>query len=631
MFKFRLRGIVSVAIAVSLLSGFANAQHDTGLRIIRQNCMDCHSGDSAEADLNLEKLLRQTPLVKNLKMWRNIAKRIELGDMPPPDDGKLSAVDKKQFSRWYDRQINKFDYQSVADPGYESYRRLTHIEYRHTIRDLFGVDLADISRFPQDLTGKSGFDNSANTLFLQGTLLERYAQSAESVVTKIFTSDSNKLYAKSRQRILAPGSNITDPHRAAKQILNSFASRAFRRPATQREIEQLHKIFRSNYAVKKDIDAAIQKPLVATLVMPQFLFKIENTPGTFKPTRIKHHDLANRLSYFLWASMPDKKLMELANSGKLVEPAVLDAEIDRMLKNRRAKSLGYVFAAQWLGFEDVGVRRRQDPIDNPWCTQTLMDAMKAETALFFYSLIRDNHPVSTMVNARYTYLNEELAKHYQIRGIRGDHMRPVRLKTTRRGGILTHASILCVTAFPDRTSPVVRGKWILDTVLGTPPPEPPPNVSELSERVERRNLSFREKLKLHSSSDRCNSCHREIDPLGFSLENYDNFGRWRTRVDGKRIDAAGQLPNGTKFQGPQGLRKVIVEQRLDDLTRQLAEKMLSYALGRQLEYYDEAAIRKIVATTKADGYRFRTLVKAVIRSYPFQFKRKPEPANDSTK
>ncbi|MCP4775713.1 MAG: DUF1588 domain-containing protein, partial [Planctomycetaceae bacterium] len=273
--------------------------------------------------------------------------------------------------------------------------------------------------------------------------------------------------------------------------------------------------------------------------------------------------------------------------GRLSKPEVLQAQIDRMLKNRRSKTLGYVFGGQWLGFEDVGIRRRQDPIDNPWCTESLMTAMRAESALFLHSLIRNDRPLSELINARYTFLNEELANHYRIRGITGEAMRKVNLKTQLRGGILTQASVLSITAFPDRTSPVVRGHWVLDTILGTPPPEPPPNVSEISEQVlERDDLSFREKVQQHSNNVNCKSCHQEMDPIGFSLENYDNFGRYRTRQFGMKIDARGQLPDGTQFEGSEQLKNVLVSQRLPNLTRQVSEKMLTYALGRQLEYYD---------------------------------------------
>ncbi|MEE2826793.1 MAG: DUF1588 domain-containing protein, partial [Planctomycetota bacterium] len=250
-----------------------------------------------------------------------------------------------------------------------------------------------------------------------------------------------------------------------------------------------------------------------------------------------------------------------------------------------------------------------------------MTAMRSESALFFYSLLRDNHPISRLVDARYTYLNEELASHYRIKGIEGEKMRPVRLKTKIRGGILTHASILSVTSFPDRTSPVVRGHWVLDTLLGTPPPEPPPDVGEIEDDVlERDDLSFREKVEMHSRERRCAACHQEMDPIGFSLENFDNFGRWRTRQYDERINARGRLPDGTVFEGPLGLRDVIVDHRMDDLTRQLAEKLLTYALGRQLEYYDEAALRKIVDQTRQQGDAFQSLLLAIVESYPFLYR-----------
>ena len=355
------------------------------------------------------------------------------------------------------------------------------------------------------------------------------------------------------------------------------------------------------------------------LVMPQFLMKVESRAS--HSGKVDQFDLASRLSYFLWASMPDDELFTAAMKGKLGTEEEIEKQIDRMLKDRRSKSLGYIFAAQWLGFDDVGTRRRQDPIDNPWCTESLMKSMKSETSLFFYSLVRDNRPIPDLIQSRYTYLNEELARHYRISGIKGSHMRPVKLKSSIRGGILTHASVLSVTAFPDRTSPVSRGKWVLDTLLGTPPPEPPPNVSEFSEEIlETDRLSFRQKVKMHSKNPQCYSCHSEMDPIGFAMENFDNFGRWRKRAHGRKIDARGKLPDGTKFDGPTELQQFIVDKRMSDLTRQVTEKMLTYALGRQLDYYDEAAIRTIVSETESDELRFQTLVKAIARSYPFRHK-----------
>ncbi len=632
-FSFPSILFTSILFAWLLFTGISRASaqstKDYGLDLIKTECLDCHSGSESEGELDLASVLNHRPLVENLTTWRNIAQRIRLGDMPPPDEGILKAAKKQKFENWFQTSIEQFDYNLVTQPGYTPPRRLTHSEYRHTIRDLIGVDLADTAKFPQDLSGSSGFKNSANTLFLQGSLFEKYSQSAESIMAAVFAENASPLMELAKSKILASGKTHENIEDQGSAILQDFCRRAFRRPATTAEIKGLQKLFLNEFSDSQQFETAIQKTLTAVLVMPQFLLKIESATKGSTPELINDFDLASRLSYFLWASMPDEELFQLAEQGRLSKPEVLQAQIDRMLKNRRSKTLGYVFGGQWLGFEDVGIRRRQDPIDNPWCTESLMTAMRAESALFLHSLIRNDRPLSELINARYTFLNEELANHYRIRGITGEAMRKVNLKTQLRGGILTQASVLSITAFPDRTSPVVRGHWVLDTILGTPPPEPPPNVSEISEQVlERDDLSFREKVQQHSNNVNCKSCHQEMDPIGFSLENYDNFGRYRTRQFGMKIDARGQLPDGTQFEGSEQLKNVLVSQRLPNLTRQVSEKMLTYALGRQLEYYDEQAIRTIVMKTTEDDYRFQTLIKSVINSQPFLYRQLPEAASD---
>ncbi len=632
-FSFPSILFTSILFAWLLFTGISRASaqstKDYGLDLIKTECLDCHSGSESEGELDLASVLNHRPLVENLTTWRNIAQRIRLGDMPPPDEGILKAAKKQKFENWFQTSIEQFDYNLVTQPGYTPPRRLTHSEYRHTIRDLIGVDLADTAKFPQDLSGSSGFKNSANTLFLQGSLFEKYSQSAESIMAAVFAENASPLMELAKSKILASGKTHENIEDQGSAILQDFCRRAFRRPATTAEIKGLQKLFLNEFSDSQQFETAIQKTLTAVLVMPQFLLKIESATKGSTPELINDFDLASRLSYFLWASMPDEELFQLAEQGRLSKPEVLQAQIDRMLKNRRSKTLGYVFGGQWLGFEDVGIRRRQDPIDNPWCTESLMTAMRAESALFLHSLIRNDRPLSELINARYTFLNEELANHYRIRGITGEAMRKVNLKTQLRGGILTQASVLSITAFPDRTSPVVRGHWVLDTILGTPPPEPPPNVSEISEQVlERDDLSFREKVQQHSNNVNCKSCHQEMDPIGFSLENYDNFGRYRTRQFGMKIDASGQLPDGTQFEGSEQLKNVLVSQRLPNLTRQVSEKMLTYALGRQLEYYDEQAIRTIVMKTTEDDYRFQTLIKSVINSQPFLYRQLPKEASD---
>ncbi|MEM6690491.1 MAG: DUF1592 domain-containing protein, partial [Planctomycetota bacterium] len=354
-----------------------------------------------------------------------------------------------------------------------------------------------------------------------------------------------------------------------------------------------------------------------------FLFKFEAAPRDTEEFRISDWDLASRLSYFLWGSMPDDQLFRVANSGMLHRPEVLRLEVNRMLQHPRAKSLGSQFAAQWLGSQHLGTRVRLDPIDNPWCTDSLMSAMRDETALFVHSLIVDNEPIDHLLSAQYTFLNEELADHYGIDNVRGQTMRRVELEGYRRGGILGHGSILATTSFPGRTSPVVRGKWVLERLLGTPPPPPPPDVSELADEIlENERLTIRQKLARHRESAKCNSCHQQMDPIGLALERYDWFGRYRRRYENGRIDDRGTLPNGTNFSGLSGLNRVLIAERSADLVRQVTQKMLSYALGRQLEYYDEQTVRKIIESLGPKEYRFQDLVHEIVQSYPFQYKRR---------
>ena len=407
--------------------------------------------------------------------------------------------------------------------------------------------------------------------------------------------------------------------------------RAFRRPPIEDEAKELHGVYARSRKAGESFGMAIRRALGAALVSPAFLLKSEIAQDTDESYQVSDYELACRLSYYLWASMPDDELFQLAAEKRLAKPGVLAEQVTRMLADPKAGTLGSVFAAQWLGFDALGVRVRLDPIDNPWCTDTLMAAMKKESAMVFTALVRENRPLKNLIDSKNTFVNEELAKFYKLKGVEGMAMRRVSHTDKRRYGLFGQASVLAVTSSPHRTSPIRRGEWILNSLLGTPPPPPPPDVGELDEEIEEnRKLSFRQKLEMHSKDPRCNSCHREMDPLGFSLENYDWFGRWRTKSRGRTIDAKGKLPSGTEFEGPVGLREVILAEKLDDLARQVIRKMLSYGLGRQLEYYDEPAVRKILATFKKDGYRMQTLVREVVKSYPFQFrKNRVEPDNES--
>ena len=538
-------------------------------------------------------------------------------------------------------------------------RRLTHRELDNTLRDLLGADFTLTDRFPAELTGASGFDNTANTLFLESTLMERYIAAAERVVELMLPAEPSTAAERRAHDLVfvaTPGGELADEE-AAELVLRRFLGRAYRRPPGEEDLSRALAQYRAARQSAQAFEDAVKVVLQSILISPKFLLRIETPPETAdpEPYRISDWDLASRLSYLLWASMPDAELRDLARRGELSDLNVLEAQVDRMLADRNADTLGTSFAAQWLGFQQVGTRIWLDPIDNPWCTDTLMTAMRDESSMFFMSLIRDNQPIRRLIDADYTFVNEELGTTlYGMEGIEGEHMRRVPLDDPNRGGYLGHGSVLALTSNYKDTSPVKRGHYVLDVLLGTPPPPPPPGAGVLSEELgDLRKLSFREKLEMHSSNPTCSACHSRIDPIGFSLENFDYFGRWRDsyhfreRVETEEeadeirivedtdvfaqkrfyrntytpIAATDSLPSGAAFDGPAGLKRTLLEERHDDLVRQTASKMLAYALGRQLEYYDEPALRQILAALEADDYRFQTLVKEIVASYPFQYKK----------
>ena len=638
--------------------------------LIDRYCAGCHGPQTQTAGLNLTSLAGQQPLVRNRETWTRVIDALEVGKMPPAGAPQPTDVDRTALAALLTDAIDNFDYSTVDNPGFEPVRRLTHRELDLTLRDLVGATFTVTERFPAELTGASGFDNSANTLFLESTLMERYIAAAERAV-ELMLPDAPATDAERRAHQLVfvaePGAGVSDEE-AAEQVLRRFLERAWRRAPTTEEVQRALDQYRGARRSDRGFKASVKAALQSALISPNFLLRIETpapagaTADATAPYPISDWDLASRLSYFLWSSMPDEALRDLARRGELRDPDVLAGQVDRMLADPRADTLGTSFAAQWLGFQHVGTRIWLDPIDNPWCTDTLMTAMRDESSMFFLSLVRDNRPIRTLIDADYTFVNQELATTlYGMEGITGDEMRRVPVTDPNRGGILGHGSILAVTSNYKDTSPVKRGHYILDVLLGTPPPPPPPGAGVLSEDVaDLRKLSFREKLEMHSSNETCRACHSRIDPIGFSLETFDYFGRWReayhfrerveteeeadeirivedTNVFQERrfyrntytpINTAGSLPDGPSFEGPVGLKRALLAERHDDLVRQTASKMLAYALGRQLEYYDEPAVRKIIAALEADDFRFRTLVHEIVASYPFQYKRQPAtPAN----
>lgn len=612
-------------------------------------CSTCHNAANPTAGLDFASMLAVRPLVRNREDWERTINAVESTLMPPANVPQPSAAERRALLESLEQEIEHFDYSTISDPGFESLRRLSHTEYDHTIRDLFGIQLNPTERFTPEMSGETGFDNSANTLFLQSSLMERYIAAAERVVEDALPaspSSPDHQIARATVFVAFPSAAVT-PAQAAHTLLAHWLLRAYRRPPTDREVSQAMGKFARELAAGKSYEESIKSVVAASLISPNFLFRVEAAPDDGQATAVDDWALASRLSYFLWSTMPDEELFDLAAKGQLSQPNVVAEQVTRMLADPRADTLATEFAAQWLGFGQVGNRVRLGPIDFPWCTDTLMDAMRAESSLFFMSLLREDRPIGELVDADYTYLNEELARTlYGMDTVSGDQMRRVELADANRGGLLGQASILAVTSNYNQTSPVKRGHWILETLLGTPPPPPPANAGVFKEEVSAiKDLTFREKLAMHSANEACRSCHAKMDPLGFSLENFDYFGRWRedytfrVRIkDGddpnidpgtnfkrvvKTIDVSGRLPEGMDFVGPAGLKRALISHRHDDLVRQVVEKMLAYALGRQLEYYDEQAVRKIIGSLEADEFRFQTLLREIVTSYPFRYKKTP--------
>jgi hypothetical protein len=404
----------------------------------------------------------------------------------------------------------------------------------------------------------------------------------------------------------------------ATQILSSFATRAFRRPLQPGEIKPYVELTLA--AAKEDaFDRAIQTGLTAILVSPHFLFRIEQpgVPGEgAAPVPIAAHELASRLSYFLWSSMPDEELFRAAADGSLLKHDVLESQVRRMLRDAKSQAIVANFAVQWLNLAQLDAANPNRKIFKDFDRDLRAD-MRRETELFFESIVREDRSILDLLNGRYSYLNERLAKLYGISGVDGEQFRQVSLTGTQRAGVLTQASILTFTSQPTRTSPVKRGKWILETFLGSAPPPPPANVPELA-ATQKSNpkASLREQMAIHRESSKCSVCHKVMDPLGFGLENFDGIGRWREQEKKHPIDASGELPGGVSFRGPLELVGVLTK-RQDEFRRHLARTLLTYALGRGLEYYDDCAVDRIVEATREHGDRFSVLVNEIVRSEPF--------------
>ena len=440
--------------------------------------------------------------------------------------------------------------------------------------------------------------------------------------------------ASRRRLFVCRPAGAGDERHCAREILSTVARRAYRRPVTEADLQTLMPFYEAGRA-EKDFETGIERGLERVLVSPAFLFRIEREPagagtsGGPSPVAsaragiwaISDLELASRLSFFLWSSIPDDELLDVAVRGRLRDPATLEQQVRRMLADGRARALVDNFAGQWLFLRNVDAAS-PDPRLFPNFDDALRRAMRRETELFVEDVVRENRSVTELLTANYTFVNERLAKHYGISNIYGDHFRRVMLPDgTARRGLLGHASVLTVTSYAHRTSPVLRGKWMLENILGAPPPPPPPDVPALDEKSQQtgRALTMRAAMEQHRANPACASCHARMDPLGFAFENFDAVGRWRTESAQVPVDASGALPDGTRFDGVPELLQALLRDP-GQFVGTLTERLLTYAVGRGTEYYDAPAVRRIVRDAAPGGYRFDALVLGIVKSTPFQMR-----------
>ena len=426
----------------------------------------------------------------------------------------------------------------------------------------------------------------------------------------------------SRRRIFSClPANLDEEPACAQQILSSLARRAYRRPVSESDVQGLVEFYNQG-RLDGGFEGGIQFALERVLVSPDFLFRIEQDPADAQPGAtyaISDIELASRMSFFLWSSPPDDELLNLAERGALREPGMLEQQVQRMMADPRADAFIKNFVGQWLylrNLEDF----YPDPAAFPEFDENLRTALQRETELFIDDQIRSDASLLDLLSADYTFVNERLARHYGIPGVYGSRYRKVTVDGNQRGGLLGHGGLMMVTSYPNRTSPVLRGKFVLENLLGGPPPEPPPNVPALETSSDGKILTMREAMVMHRENPACRVCHAAMDPIGFSLENYDVVGKWRREFAGQPIDASGLLPDGNTFDGPDGLQGLLLE-RPDDLVGTITEKLMRFALGRSLEYYDMPEVRAVVRAASVENYRWSSIILGVVESTPFQMRR----------
>ena len=615
--------------------------YETRLRpLLDKNCFECHNTGNTKGGVNLDNYKEQERVIKDGQFWLKVLDQIKTREMPPDTKPPLSEHEYTILVQGIDTILQS----SLKErkPGHIVIRRLSHSEYQYTVLDLLGVEFDAKRYFPSDASGGGGFDNQGGALYITPLKFERYYDAADAIVQKVYEDEEKwknvvpfdyeqtwwQRFANWVKSVFSDTySEVNPPHLAAQKVLMPFATKAYRRFLKEDEKARLTDLFMEVYEQSDSLDnprrfnESIAQAFKSVLVSPHFLYRAEEEPPVSGPYPLSNFELATRLSYFLWSSMPDQELFSLAYLGKLQDTVVLEAQVRRMLADPKAKRFAESFSTQWLGVSKLLDNQEiVDPERFPEFDMAIRKALYRETVEYFYYVLTGSKNMLELINSNYTFVNEGLAKYYGIEGVEGEGFRRVDVTDRSRGGVLGMAGVLTTTSLPTRTSPVLRGKWVMEQILGISPPPPPPEVAELpKDEGSHSALGLRKLLERHRSDPACFSCHQKMDPLGLGLENFDAVGRWRDSYGVAEIDPSGVLADGQAFNGPEELKDLLMEEK-QRIARNFSSRMLSYALGRSMLFTDEPALRQLETCLIENNFNPEVFIVQLVKSYPFRMK-----------
>ncbi|MBL8210437.1 MAG: DUF1592 domain-containing protein [Bryobacterales bacterium] len=586
---------------------------------LKQYCAGCHQPKSALGGFDVS-IMTEASFNERPRLWSKALSRVREHEMPPVNAAKPPLEERESFTAFVDKSLRT----AACGDGIQAARaltkRLNRAEFGATVGHLLNIHVNAGAALPNEGAGGEGFDNAAETLFLSPVHAEKYLDAAKIAMDYAMSDPRSRAVFLPAE----PGEGIS-PEEAARKVIALNLPRAFRRGVTDAEIEKYMAYFRRSQKKGDSFRTSISYALQAVLISPNFLFRIEEPNTSTEPRLVPDYQMASRLSYFLWGSMPDDTLLDLAKAGKLQDPEVLKTEVQRMLKAEKTREFAENFVEQWLNTRELGRDIKPDEKLFPeYYDQETTSGIRYEPILFFQEIIQNDLSLLELIDSNWTVMSNKLQKFYGHAATKGLRQQPRRVDLPAsagyRGGLLGMTAILAVTSMPTRTSPVLRGKWIMDAMLGTPAPPPPPNVPGLdtAHKEGAAPKSIRERLEQHRQNPNCAGCHNRIDPWGFALENFDVMGKWRTEDMGAPVDAKSKLPDGTVIEGVQGLKNLLME-RKDLVIRNLTSKMMGYALGRSLTLEDYCAVDAIVEKLKKERYSSQALIREIVLSTPFRY------------